>query len=76
MPKFFIAPQDVTNGRVRLTGENEKHIKTVLRAKCGEEITLCDGMGMDYFCKISLIIGCRQYVKYFQYIVSRKYLVI
>ncbi len=53
MPKFFIAPQDVTNGRVRLTGENEKHIKTVLRAKCGEEITLCDGMGMDYFCKIS-----------------------
>ena len=53
MPKFFIAPQDVENGRVRLTGENEKHIKTVLRAKCGEEITLCDGMGMDYFCKIS-----------------------
>lgn len=35
-----------------ISGEDEKHIKTVLRAREGEEITLCDGMGMDYQCRI------------------------
>lgn len=34
-------------------GEDEKHIKTVLRAREGEEITLCDGEGMDYQCRIA-----------------------
>ena len=52
MPKFFVTPQDIVGKKITLTGENEKHIKTVLRAREGEEITVCDGEGMDYQCRI------------------------
>ena len=53
MPKFFINKNEISRGQVRLLGEDEKHIKTVLRAREGEEVTLCDGEGMDYLCRIA-----------------------
>ena len=53
MPKFFFHKNDISRGQVQLFGEDEKHIKTVLRAREGEEITLCDGEGMDYQCRIA-----------------------
>ena len=46
MPKFFVTPQDIVGKKITLTGENEKHIKTVLRAREGEEITVCDGLSL------------------------------
>lgn len=52
MPKFFFHKNDISRGQVQLFGEDEKHIKTVLRAREGEELTLCDGEGMDYQCRI------------------------
>ena len=52
MPKFFVDKNDIGGGQVRLFGEDEKHIRTVLRAKEGEELTLCDGEGTDYLCRI------------------------
>ena len=52
MPKFFFNKNDSSRGQVQLFGEDEKHIKTVLRAREGEELTLCDGEGMDYQCRI------------------------
>lgn len=54
MPKFFVENTEIQENecQVQLSGENEKHIKTVLRAKIGEEITVCDGAGMDYLCEI------------------------
>lgn len=53
MPKFFFHKNDISQGQVQLFGEDEKHIKTVLRARVGEELTLCDGEGMDYRCRIA-----------------------
>lgn len=53
MPKFFFNKNDISRGQVQLFGEDEKHIKTVLRAREGEEMTLCDGEGMDYQCRIA-----------------------
>lgn len=53
MPKFFIDKNEISRGQARLLGEDEKHIKTVLRAREGEEVTLCDGEGMDYLCRIA-----------------------
>ena len=53
MPKFFINKNDISRGQIQLFGEDEKHIKTVLRAREGEEVTLCDGEGMDYHCRIA-----------------------
>lgn len=52
MPKFFFNKNDISRGQMQLFGEDEKHIKTVLRAREGEELTLCDGEGMDYQCRI------------------------
>ncbi len=53
MPKFFVTPQQIKDNQIILTGEDEKHIKTVLRAKTGDMITVCDGLGMDYECRIT-----------------------
>ncbi|MBQ9091564.1 MAG: 16S rRNA (uracil(1498)-N(3))-methyltransferase [Anaerotignum sp.] len=53
MPKFFFHNNDISRGQVQVFGEDEKHINTVLRAREGEEITLCDGEGMDYQCRIA-----------------------
>ena len=53
MPKFFINKNDISRGQIQLFGEDEKHIRTVLRAREGEELTLCDGEGMDYQCRIA-----------------------
>lgn len=53
MPKFFFNKNDISRGQVQLFGEDEKHIKTVLRAREGEELTLCDGESMDYQCRIA-----------------------
>ena len=50
---FSLNKKDRSGGQICLHGEDEKHIKTVLRAKEGEELTLCDGEGMDYQCRIS-----------------------
>ncbi len=52
MPKFFVTPQQMREKTILLEGEDAKHIKTVLRSKIGEEITVCDGNGMDYNCRI------------------------
>lgn len=52
MPKFFVSPREIEGKKIILTGDDEKHIKTVLRAREGEEITVCDGEGMDYQCRI------------------------
>lgn len=52
MPKFFAEQEQIKENHITLLGEDAKHIKTVLRAKEGEEITICDGCGTDYLCKI------------------------
>lgn len=52
MPKFFVESHQIDQKSIHLTGEDAKHIKTVLRAREGEEITVCDGLGTDYFCRI------------------------
>ncbi len=54
MPKFFVTKQQIEN-QVMITGEDAKHIKTVLRMKEGEKLTVCDGEGMDYICSIRCI---------------------
>lgn len=55
MPKFFVEAHQIQNNLIHMTGEDAKHIKTVLRSREGEEITICDGMGTDYVCRISAL---------------------
>ena len=53
MSKFFVSRDAIGEGSVRVTGEDVNHIKNVLRAAIGDEITVCDGQGFDYACVIA-----------------------
>lgn len=51
MPKFFI-PEAKSFGKTAIiTGRDAEHIK-VLRMRAGEELTVCDGSGTDYICRL------------------------
>mgnify|MGYP003378164498 CR=1 FL=1 len=51
MPRFF---QDFPGGdTARITGQDAVHIRRALRMKPGENLTLCNGKGTDYFCEIT-----------------------
>ncbi len=51
MPRFF---QDFPGGdTARITGPDAAHIRRSLRMRPGENLTLCDGRGTDYFCEVA-----------------------
>lgn len=56
MPRFFIdvsRNQDALQDKqIHIAGGDAKHITKVLRMKPGEQLTVCDCMGTDYFCQI------------------------
>ena len=54
MPRFFIEKSAISPDFMELTGENAAHAK-VLRLKCGDEVTVCDGDGMDYLCVVEQV---------------------
>ncbi|WP_022668468.1 RsmE family RNA methyltransferase [Desulfospira joergensenii] len=54
MPKFLIQKQAIANGRVRIIGQEAKHISKILRLKKGDPLDLTDGKGVDYS---GLILG-------------------
>lgn len=57
MYQFFVEPSKIQGNRVIITGGDVNHIKNVLRMKCGEEISISNGMdGKEYRCGISEIL--------------------
>lgn len=52
MPKFFLPPEEIHDNFMVLTGEQFNHAK-VLRLKCGDTLTVSDGRGTDYCCRVS-----------------------
>ena len=52
MARFFVSPDAMQGDFLVLTGENAAHAK-VLRLKCGEQVTVCDGVGNECQCTIS-----------------------
>ena len=57
MPRFYVDKSICLNAdkAINITGDDVNHIKNVLRLRIGEEITISDGEGTDYICKISSI---------------------
>jgi len=51
-PRFFISPEQVLGDRITITGEDLRHITTVLRKRTGDELLLSDGQGREYAVKI------------------------
>ncbi len=61
MPRFF---SDVIEGdTVVITGQDAVHIRRSLRLRVGDNVTLCDGKGNDYFCEITGFDGENVVVK-------------
>ncbi len=52
MPKFFVDKNSIGEKNIEITGADAIHIATVLRSKVDEEITVCDGNGTDYLCRL------------------------
>lgn len=53
MYHFFVEPEQINDKRIIITGPDAHHIKTVLRLKVGEEISISNGIdGRDYRCGI------------------------
>ena len=52
MARFFVDSHEIDKDFIVLTGENAAHAR-VLRLKCGETVTLCDGSGQECLCTVS-----------------------
>lgn len=52
MPRFFVTRSQVQEDEIVIRGNDVNHIKNVLRMHPGDEISISDGQGMDYFCRI------------------------
>jgi len=55
MPKFFVSPSDINGNMAVISGDKAAHITKSLRMTPGESLTLCDGEGMDYLCRIESV---------------------
>ena len=52
MHRFFVKPEQLGDGRVRIQGEDVHHIRQVLRMRPGEEILVSCGDDWEYTCRI------------------------
>lgn len=52
MTRFFVAPEEMENNTVYLTGANFAHAR-VLRLKAGEQVLVFDGQGSQCLCAVS-----------------------
>ena len=55
MPRFFVNSDAIGEREVILTGGDAFHIARSLRMAVGDEITVSDGEGGEYFCRLSRI---------------------
>lgn len=56
MQHFFVDPSQIRDREIRITGEDVKHIRSVLRMHVGEEISVSNGIdGKEYRCEITEI---------------------
>lgn len=52
MYHFFVEPGQVHGDTIEILGGDVNHMKNVLRMKAGEEITVSDGFGHEYLCRV------------------------
>jgi len=51
-PRFFITPDQVQGKQITVSGEDHRHIRTVLRKQPGDMLMLSDGQGTEYITRI------------------------
>ena len=52
MNRFFVEKSEIAGASAAITGEDLRHMATVLRLSIGDEVALCDGEGTDYLARI------------------------
>ncbi|MBO4412188.1 MAG: 16S rRNA (uracil(1498)-N(3))-methyltransferase [Lachnospiraceae bacterium] len=50
---FFVTKEQVSDGRIRITGADLNHVKNALRMKAGEHVKISDGENRTYECVLS-----------------------
>ncbi len=55
MARFFVNPEQVKGKQIEIKGQDVKHIRDVLRLSLDDQITICDGQGIDYQVAIAQI---------------------
>ena len=53
MPRFFL--DEAIGDTVTITGGDARHIALSLRMQVGDALTLCNGRGTDYACRITAL---------------------
>lgn len=48
MSRFFVKESDIHSEYIDIKGDDVGHIRKVLRLRCGDQITVCDGKGNDF----------------------------
>jgi 16S rRNA (uracil1498-N3)-methyltransferase len=54
MPRFFVAATNIFGGVAYMDGKDAEHLR-VLRVRRGELLTVCDGRGTDYICRVTKV---------------------
>ena len=55
MPRFFVSPEAICDGQITIAGDDARHIARSLRMAVGDEVTLSDGLGNEYSCRLTKI---------------------
>ena len=55
MPRFFVLPDAVTDGKISITGADAHHIARALRMAEGDAVEISDGCGTEYSCTLTRI---------------------
>lgn len=53
--RFFVSPEQFSDGVVRIVGEDARQIRVVLRLQPGDEIGVLDGSGRECYCVLETI---------------------
>ena len=61
MVRFFVAPEELEQDNITLTGENAQHAK-VLRLKAGEQVLVCGGNGQECLCEVADVVSGAVYL--------------
>ena len=55
MPRFFVTKDKIQDNIIEIVEPDSRHIARSLRMAEGDEVTLCDGEGMEYVCRLTRI---------------------
>ena len=58
MPHRYFSTE-ITQGRAWLSEADSHHLCVVMRAQAGQAVTVCDGRGTDYACRLAAVSPTR-----------------